>query len=334
MSRPSKKQLLTFIDRRIFPKSVEPIKTYNFPFPITFRENSKENLYYNFLLEKISKYQVGSDDAIGIEVEVEGILDITKHVVASTNWTFVEDSSLRDNGIEFVSKPLQIKEAPKAIAVLWTILEFSNKKNQYFSWRTSIHIHLNMRERTVSHIIRFILTYLIFEESLYEFSGADRKHSIFCLPIKESDLIFSLNDFLHKKLTFKPFINQWPKYTGLNLHPLLDKGTVEFRHMEGTNSPERICKWIGLIAQMQKYCDTVKLKTLIEEILKLNTTSNYEKLKRDVFKDFHYCIEDSKLSKHMSEGVRAAKRILIDNNFKELGIEEDSFAYEYLFEEI
>lgn len=95
---------------------------------------------------------------VGIEIEVE---NITQQVIPLAYWDAKSDGSLRNNGIELVSVPLQIKQVQLALEHVFDVLNQNNKPD--FSNRTSIHIHVNCRDLTQDQLYNFILLYAIFE---------------------------------------------------------------------------------------------------------------------------------------------------------------------------
>jgi len=67
----------------------------------------------------------------------------------------------------------------------------------------------------------------------------------------------------------------WQKYTALNLIPLRDRGTLEFRHLEGTCDVERITAWINIISSMFKYAMNNTYDDFKTSIINMNSISNY-----------------------------------------------------------
>ena len=182
----------------------------------------------------------------GIEIEIEQASHI---LVPATYWMARSDGSLRDNGVEFVS---HIIPAAWLKACLMAIFPLFQTKGE-FSERTSIHIHINMRSKTVDQILGFILTYLIFERELFACAANARRNSHYCVPLLETN---QLNDiFKHWKADWK-VVGAWTKYSAVNLAHLKDFGTLEFRQFPGTKDMQKVLDWCNLLMRLDNYCQT------------------------------------------------------------------------------
>lgn len=241
-----------------------------------------------------------TDDAlVGIEIEVE---NIKTHPGLSPHWIMKPDGSLRNNGMEFVSIPLQVKQIQIAVESLYLNLNACNSPD--FSNRTSTHIHLNVRDMTRQQIETLIYMYCVFEKHFYSFAGHRRLNSIFCVPIFRTNMLNSIPEVLY---SFSPV---WHKYCGLNLLPLLDHngtpgfGTIEFRHLYGTNNPREVLDWINNILCLRKAAMEIKLEDFLAEVRNMNTTSSYMSLYSQIFgevglrlsnkQDFEECVSNLK----------------------------------------
>lgn len=251
------------------------------------------------LLNKPFNWTEHSDELIGIEIEVENIKDV---VPLEAYWEFKQDNSLRNNGAEFVSIPLQVKQIQYALEHLYTCLYKNN--NPDFSNRTSTHIHVNCRNLTQDQLYNFILLYTVFEKHFYKSVGTRRTNSIFCVPLFRTNQLSRLNDVIY---ILSP---NWHKYCGLNLLPLLQNsvtgcyGTIEFRHMYGTHNQQDILKWINDILCLRTFATKISKEELESLIKDMNTTSSYLSLYTQVFNkgqklltnklDFEECVSNVK----------------------------------------
>jgi|SRR5579859_5179557 len=218
---------------------------------------------------------IPSKQVIGIEVEVENYA--ARNGIPQTVWNFKEDGSLRNNGAEWVSSPIEADIAPYALHHL-----MNNMLSQdcCFSPRTSIHVHVNMQSWQADQVKSFVLWYTALEPLFYKFTGRGRAKNIYCVPVIESNII---GGFERSRLTDR--IAQWSKYTGLNIHPLSSLGTIEFRHMHGTFDIVKVCTWIRIICRL---CDWVNSKEVSEHRARLSTlndTTDYPSLLREIFGD-------------------------------------------------
>ena len=164
----------------------------------------------------------------GIEVEVENVPLLTQPNLLY--WNATHDGSLRNDGIEFVSVPLKAKFIPYAMEELQ---QFLRDYQPDFSPRTSIHVHMNARDLTISQIFNTIILYTTVENLLFQYIGHDRDKNVFCIKITETDYVNMMIRFLENP---RDLITSWSKYTALNIVPLDSKGTLEFRHMHGNLS--------------------------------------------------------------------------------------------------
>ena len=260
------------------------------------------------------------DAVLGIEVEAEQVADsLILHPVHG--WTVINDSSLRNGGREFITAPVTPLMAKHLIAALWA----SFKQHQPdFSWRTSIHVHLNMRNERVSQVINNLLLYTLFEDSLFTFIGNSRRQSNFCVPVQETHMAYYVSELLSGEETLPHVINAWSKYTALNIRPLTQndhaggmgdatssggKGTFEFRHLEGTMDAAKVINWINLLLCIQRYSRQISLEDLEERITGITTREHYMGLLREVFQDFSGLLQVRGFSNILYSAVACAKEM-------------------------
>lgn len=250
---------------------------------------------------------------VGIEIEVE---NITNSLHPLAYWDIKADGSLRNNGVELVSVPLQIKQVQLALEHVYNVLTEHNKPD--FSNRTSVHIHVNCRDLTQNQIYNFILLYALFEKHFYAFAGNKRMNSIFCVPLFRTNQLNVLDNVVYG---LSP---NWHKYCGINLLPLYQNqvtqgyGTIEFRHLYGTSNQREILEWINDIMCLRKYACEISKDDLLKNIKEMNTTSSYISLYSQVFakgrkvlsnkKDFEECVSNIKRELFGDEYFNTIKR--------------------------
>ena len=123
---------------------------------------SKEDAFYSRTHTIINDAYI-----FGIEVEVENVPNPRVQYFHRPYWGLTADNSLRNNGVEFVSLPLkgyQVEAAPKQLAN-------SLPKEHQFSERTSVHIHMNVRDLTIEQIVNLMLIYTSLENLLFNWTG-------------------------------------------------------------------------------------------------------------------------------------------------------------------
>lgn len=184
----------------------------------------------------------------GLECEIESI-------AAPCNWpgfSVKEDHSLRNHGYEFVSFP----ETQKSLLVYFKNMHGSlsfRKKEEAFSERTSIHVHVNCRNLDLKQVRNIVLLYALFEEYFFKFASPDRRANIHCTPLTETYLPVRYC----KPLPY--LVDSWSKYTALNIVPLKTLGTIEFRHMHGHNDAALLDEWLSTIRNLWELGQEVEI---------------------------------------------------------------------------
>jgi len=215
----------------------------------------------------------------GIEVEVENVPNPIINAIYRPYWTLTIDNSLRNNGMEYVSVPLKMNQIEGAIDQL----NGSLPTNREFSLRTSVHVHMNVRDLTMEQITNLLLIYTAVEEMLFRWVGQDRDKNVFCVKLLDTEYA---DTYMRLQTNPNDTVHYWNKYTALNLHPIEEKGTVEFRHMHGTSDKYRLMSWINILACMKTAAKKYSLATLIRELQEMNSSSNYEVFVMAIFGNY------------------------------------------------
>ena len=268
---------------------------------------------------------------IGIEVEVEGLHSELPKL--GPFWRLTEDGSLRNNGGEFVSAPIRGYAILAALQRLNEALEASEKHD--FSDRTSVHIHVNVRDMTCESFMNFLLVYLIFESTLYKyvFDSCNRKRdeNIFCVPISKSGgkdlgLVQGLSYF-HRgdnRAALATISQHWKKYTGINLVPIRSFGTAEFRQLGGTGNIKQILSWINLILSIKTYACTRTYDQIMERVGGLNTDSMYNMFTKEIFNKNADLILKYNVQRELEKGVIFVKYLMTTGAEQTEGFDMDT----------
>lgn len=242
---------------------------------------------------------------IGIEVEVE---NYERHPL-QYGWSRHNDGSLRNNGAEFISKPTEPKHVETIVNHLFTTLP----KTTHFSPRTSIHVHMNCRNLELMQIYNIVILHQCFEDLLYKFAGAERKKSIFCVPIGNSNYYNYLRDnFSRGHLT------GWSKYTSLNLAPLHQYGTIEFRHLRGTRDVNTLYTWLHILYRLYNYAINIPTADLETKIRETSVNGNFISFGWEVLgHHFISLSQNSMLTKCMKEDMAISKLFMLDKSVTE-----------------
>lgn len=192
--------------------------------------------------------------AVGIEIETEGE---NIRPIDSKFWRSEDDGSLRgmypESRAEFVlKKPIEFADAEKAMDEL---IAHQAKSKFNFSFRTSVHIHLNAQGMTFPQLLNMVYTYLLLEQLLLNFCGESRKANRFCLRLQDAEGILDIiNDLFENgvgRLVRIPA--DAVRYASINLEAFRKYGSVEFRGMRGTMDKGVILQWIDILKSIQDY---------------------------------------------------------------------------------
>lgn len=236
----------------------------------------------------------------GVEIEVERCPYDSVAALHSEAINITDDNSLRNQGIEIITAPINSN-------VMIPTIEYILKKlpvGHDFSPRTSIHFHFNMQPWTLDQVKSLVYVYMLFENSFFRLVNPKRKESIFCVPVCDTDIYFNT-----RREDFPYLVENWHKYAAFNIKPLSNYGTVEFRHLQGTNNVEEIRRWfyciLALITFAGKQQDSADL---LKTICDLNTNSEYEMFGVRVFGEcFQHIFDPVNYQKDLEHCIKAIK---------------------------
>ena len=201
------------------------------------------------------------DGDFGIEIECEGK---NLAVPIPDVWNTVDDGSLRGEfphgRAEWVlKKPLSLDEATKAVADL-AAYQAANKAQLDFSFRTSVHVHMNVQNLTFNQYLNVIYTYLLLENVLVRYCGNDRIGNRFCLRMQDaeglSDLLVGLFNKGPKMMGH--FSRENVKYASINLAATNAYGSLEFRAMQGNLQVDYINTWVKALYNLREFAKARK----------------------------------------------------------------------------
>lgn len=227
-----------------------------------------------FALDKV-------DGDLGIEIEVEG--HNLPHV-ADKYWVTKDDHSLR-GGLEYVfATPRPLKQVPTILKLLNKTFEAHGARPD-FSFRTSVHVHLNVQQLTYDQILNIMYTYLLVEGAMFNFCDERRSCNRFCLRLQDAEGILPILKNMcsaRDKDGLRAIPADRIRYFGLNLEALSKFGSVEFRSLEGTIDTERITRWCKMIVSIRDYAMGCKN---IMEVHDNFVKRGAEQMLKDVFGD-------------------------------------------------
>jgi len=189
---------------------------------------------------------------VGIEIEVEGLGYRHRVPTNPEFWDKTDDGSLRNGGMELVSKPVFGEDIILALDDLTVALE---GKPYILSDRCGLHIHIDASGMTTEQLLANCCAYALVESALYNYVGNKRRENIFCLPISRTGNILPyLNSIKYGRTSeeIADAILGTCKYSGFNILPVMRQGSIEYRHHAGTVDKDKIIKWINIIMQIRE----------------------------------------------------------------------------------
>jgi len=219
---------------------------------------------------------VDSTTSFGVEVELEKcqVSDVQMPL-----WNAEGDGSLKDSGMEYISRPIRGTQFGKAFEELEYI--FTVNANSVFSHRCSIHVHMGVNDLSIEQLIVLISAYIASEKLYFNFVGEGKRHNnAYCFPIVGSGANIHLLD--KKTICSGDSLKKF-KYCGLNFYHLRDYGTLEFRHHPGTKSIDDLRAWMNAIAALHTYAEKTPLRQHIRNLEDVSMTKNYSGFISDAF---------------------------------------------------
>lgn len=230
---------------------------------------------------------------VGIEVELEHARTSDRIIpdkylphalVGDMLWIGKADGSLRNNGVEFVTrygvKDSHVKLATESLEGLIKIQYPDSEANG----RTGLHVHINVSQLTANQLANFLFLYAILEPFFFHVSG-NRAENLYCVPWERN----------HQKLS--TVIDQllmgnmarwrnYSKYCALNVACIETFGTVEFRMHEGTYDAVTIQKWVASIVNLYNLAQKSDFIESVEKFRTQRTSYKYWDLVYQVFPDY------------------------------------------------
>lgn len=191
--------------------------------------------------------RVTTEQLFGIEFEAENVPgtfgEDTNEALA--HWRITEDGSLRNNGAEFVTEPIDLRAAKEAIDEFYLVKE---KFGFLSSIRTSMHVHADMRNDTYKELGGVLGAYLLLEPLLFLLCSEEREENIYCIPFyRTCTAVDHIREIL---LKHRNLWNQINKYSALNLGSLRTFGTIEFRQAPLWTTAGAAKVWISIIDEL------------------------------------------------------------------------------------
>lgn len=217
----------------------------------------QEALYNRYLRPNASFYTLitgrrPKKGEYGVEVEVEG----TNLPHNLPGWDEHQDGSLRGESTEYVfQQPYDYGTSITKLTELEKAFK-DNKSKLDFSYRTSIHVHVNVSDLTLQHVANFITMYFILEDVLFDFAGRDRAGNLFCLRGSDAQaLIQALIGAVRHGRPADYLNSDQIRYSALNPKALVQHGSLEIRSFRGTEDFDAVRQWVTILHQLRQAVD-------------------------------------------------------------------------------
>lgn len=211
---------------------------------------TKKTYNYNSTVRDMLARHEKQSGEIGIEIECEG-RHLPQRGQLEAYWTTHADGSLRGESIEYVMNgPVVRKEVVPALNYLEGLFKL-NKTKCKDSYRTSVHVHVNMQAVSIRQTYNVVLMYGILEDILTEYAGTTRVGNLFCLRMADAE--FMLQELRQGAVRddYGHLNSNGLRYAGCNVKSLFDHNSLEFRAFRGTTDMKLIAEWVDIILQIK-----------------------------------------------------------------------------------
>lgn len=188
---------------------------------------------------------------IGIEIEVEGTRIPTYE---SEVWKTVPDGSLRGESNEYVfQQPLPIGKVDEALKELDSVFK-KNRSTLTFSFRTSVHVHLNVSDLKPVQYLNTLYTALLLEQPMVNYCGDTRINNRFCLRTSDAEGIVPILASVFRNIrNINHLDGNQIRYSAINIHATRKFGSIEFRGMRGTMDLNVLNNWCNAIYAIKQF---------------------------------------------------------------------------------
>lgn len=269
---------------------------------------------------------------IGIEIELQNMQRYSKYPLDESKfWIRKDDGSLRNNGMEFITGttinnslfPIRGKDLVDSLDQ-WKewVDRYTVETNTIpeTSERTSLHIHIDVRDLEKEQVDRLILLWATFEPTFfYGLLNNGRETNIYCKPFfynieakrRASQILNSgkTNELNH-------LYSHAAKYEAMNLLSITNYGSVEFRIHHGTYDSEEILSWINLLLMLRKAATDPNIS--VREMPEMASGNGMIQFVGQVFKQYAGAILPVIDNKLFYFGLRQAQEIIHSLKLKEM----------------
>lgn len=188
---------------------------------------------------------------VGIEVEVENTL-LSYHGAFSAvqqwcpDWVIEQDGSLRNSGYEIKSSgPTPTDTLTGKLCQLYPVLARSSG-----TWRAAIHVHVDARATSWEQRALILAMGYVYDMALFSRFSPERVESNFCVPLEhKTPGVFSCISSMIEDQR----VHNYGKYSSINVLPLTEIGSVEFRHMRTPETSDDVDSVTHALGEINNY---------------------------------------------------------------------------------
>lgn len=237
---------------------------------------------YEILGQRLNKGDVG------IEIEVEGQY---LPIGVDARWVAHEDGSLRGESKEYVlHKPVPVAETRDCLESLAKNLKEAGSKLA-FSFRTSVHVHINVQDLTYPQYLNMLYAYFLLEEPFMTFCGKERKGNRFCLRLQDAEGMLDTYNMLfrHGYAALREIPPNLVRYSAMNVEATTKYGSLEFRGMRGTMDVDTIETWVQAIYRLREFAKSIENPTQVYNLYaELEAQGFLQHVLGDLAEQFYY----------------------------------------------
>lgn len=197
---------------------------------------------------------------IGIEFELEGRnlltggdLDGIIGRETTTIWNSKEDGSLRNGGREYVlSGPCKVTELDDLIMPFFKKFDERARTEIQNSNRCSTHVHININGFKINELTSVLGLWMAMETPLINWCGEERMKNHFCLSSNDEEGVAEAWS-TYLRTGKHPYGNRGLKYSALNILPIWNFGSLEFRCGAAADEPLMPLTWAKFLYHFVHY---------------------------------------------------------------------------------
>lgn len=265
---------------------------------------------------------------VGIEIELEnmgGFHQCIQELRKNGFWKYTGDDSLRDYGAELITgtehgDPIRGQDLITAFVDYkdamekWKSLTLSKPS---LSKRTSVHVHIDVRDMSVGELQKFVLLYVVFEEIFFNWASPERVRNNYTRSVMHHrDVQKAVACIVRdSEQDFRSTINaRARKYDAMNLESMSRYGTVEFRLMGGCDDIDRIHKWVNILMALRLAACSEDL--VISELPERASMMGMDNVFEIVFGKWGEPLRPYANKSNILKGVRQAQTIMLEDDFE------------------